>query len=80
MTRPPHRNRSANLFAAAEAAFKPLAPPAAERAGRESANVLSRVKNSVSITLDHDLFAHFTAQGPGWQERINQALRRAAGL
>jgi len=37
-------------------------------------------KELVSIKLDSDLVAHFQEDGPGWQERINDALRRAAGL
>jgi uncharacterized protein (DUF4415 family) len=37
-------------------------------------------KEAVSIRLDPDVVAHFRAGGPGWQSRINAALRRAAGL
>jgi uncharacterized protein (DUF4415 family) len=37
-------------------------------------------KEQVSLKLDSDLIAHFQEDGPGWQERINDALRRAAGL
>ena len=37
-------------------------------------------KEAVSIRLDPDVLAHFRAGGPGWQSRINQALRKAAGL
>ena len=37
-------------------------------------------KEAVSIRLDPDVLAHFRASGPGWQSRINQALRKAAGL
>ena len=38
------------------------------------------VKEAVSIRLDPDVLAHFRAGGPGWQSRINQALRKVAGL
>ena len=34
-------------------------------------------KWEVSIELDIDLLAHFLEGGPGWQERINDALRQA---
>ena len=34
-------------------------------------------KWEVSIELDIDLLAHFLESGPGWQERINDALRQA---
>ncbi|HVX80091.1 MAG TPA: BrnA antitoxin family protein, partial [Devosiaceae bacterium] len=27
-----------------------------------------------------DVLAYFRAEGPGWQSRINAALRKAAGL
>jgi uncharacterized protein (DUF4415 family) len=34
----------------------------------------------VNIRLDPDVVAHFRAGGPGWQSRINAALRKVAGL
>ena len=37
-------------------------------------------KAAVSLRLDRDVLAHFRASGPGWQTRINAALRKAAGL
>lgn len=37
-------------------------------------------KNLVSIRLDDAVLAHFKQGGPGWQTRINEALRKAAGL
>ncbi len=37
-------------------------------------------KVSTTIRLDPDVLAAFKAGGPGWQSRINDALRRAAGL
>lgn len=37
-------------------------------------------KTSTTLRLDPDVIAHFKAQGPGWQSRINAALRKAAGL
>jgi uncharacterized protein (DUF4415 family) len=37
-------------------------------------------KEAVNIRLDPDVVAHFRAGGPGWQSRINAALRKAAGL
>jgi uncharacterized protein (DUF4415 family) len=38
------------------------------------------VKKLVSLRLDPDVLAHFRASGRGWQGRINQALRKVAGL
>ena len=37
-------------------------------------------KISTTIRLDPAVIAHFKAEGPGWQSRINEALRKAAGL
>ena len=37
-------------------------------------------KVSTTIRLDPDVIEAFKAGGPGWQSRINAALRRAAGL
>jgi uncharacterized protein (DUF4415 family) len=34
-------------------------------------------KLSVSIRLDADVLEKFRATGPGWQTRINEALKRA---
>ena len=80
MTRPPNRYRPTDALSVAEAMFKPAAPQAPEpiRAPRQSGVPVS--KELVSIKLDSDLLAHFQEDGPGWQERINEALRRSAGL
>jgi len=37
-------------------------------------------KEAVSLRLDPEVVAHFRAGGPGWQSRINAALRKVAGL
>lgn len=37
-------------------------------------------KVSTTIRLDPDVLDAFRAGGPGWQSRINAALRKAAGL
>ena len=34
-------------------------------------------KISVTLRLDHDVVERFKASGPGWQTRINAALREA---
>jgi uncharacterized protein (DUF4415 family) len=38
------------------------------------------VKKLVSLRLDPDVIEHFRAAGPGWQGRINDALRKVARL
>lgn len=35
-------------------------------------------KEQVSLRIDRDVLARFRATGPGWQSRMNEALRRAA--
>lgn len=37
-------------------------------------------KVAVSLRLDQEIVARFKASGPGWQTRMNDALREAAGL
>jgi uncharacterized protein (DUF4415 family) len=37
-------------------------------------------KEAIKLRIDPDVLAHFRATGPGWQTRINEALRRAAKL
>jgi uncharacterized protein (DUF4415 family) len=45
--------------------------------GRPKATV---TKVSTTLRLDPEVIAHFKAEGPGWQSRINETLRKAAGL
>jgi uncharacterized protein (DUF4415 family) len=37
-------------------------------------------KEAVNIRLDPDVLAYFRSTGPGWQSRINAALRKIARL
>lgn len=37
-------------------------------------------KQQVTLRLDADVIERFRADGRGWQSRINDALRKAAGL
>ena len=41
---------------------------------------LAKTKRHVSLRLDQDVIDIFKADGPGWQARVNQALRKAAGV
>jgi len=38
---------------------------------------LDAPKEQVSIRLDKDVLARFRSQGPGWQSRVNEILRKA---
>ena len=74
MAKPPER-RSASPRDKAEAAFKAATAKAIEAAPKAAA--LPGVKELVSLRLDQDILEHFREGGPGWQERINAALRKA---
>jgi uncharacterized protein (DUF4415 family) len=39
-----------------------------------------RPKQQVTLRLDPDVIERFRAEEPGWQGRMNEALRKAAGL
>ena len=40
---------------------------------------LPGARETVSLRIDRDVLDVFQADGPGWQDRINAALRRAVG-
>jgi uncharacterized protein (DUF4415 family) len=61
----------------AEAAFKRTTTKVTEAPAKKT--VLPGVKELVSLRIDQDVLEYFQAGGPGWQERINEALRKAAG-
>lgn len=64
---------------AAEAAFKAATTRAPEPAPKPAAPVPG-AREQVTLRLDQDVLAHFQEGGAGWQDRINAALRKAAGL
>lgn len=37
-------------------------------------------KAAISLRVDSDVLEKFKADGPGWQSRMNDALRKAVGL
>ena len=74
----PRRPRTLNdARTEAEAAFKKTTAKVAELPPKKTA--LPSVKELVSLRIDQDVLEHFQEGGPGWQERINDALRKAAG-
>jgi uncharacterized protein (DUF4415 family) len=78
MAEPPRRPRTLNdARTEAEAAFKKATAKAADPVPRQT--VVPGVKEMVSLRIDQDVLEHFQADGPGWQDRINTALRKAAG-
>ena len=68
---------------AAEAAFKAATtkPPEPIRGPDPAAKTpsLPGATELVSLRIDRDVLDHFQEDGPGWQARINQALRKVAG-
>jgi uncharacterized protein (DUF4415 family) len=75
MAQPPRRPR--DPFEAAEALFKPAAPKLPDEAPSPPAP--PGAKETVTLRIDRDVLESFQADGPGWQDRINAALRKAAG-
>ena len=52
-------------------------PHVVERYRRTRGRQKAPTKKHITIRLDADLVAHFREGGPGWQTRLNDALRRA---
>jgi uncharacterized protein (DUF4415 family) len=78
MADPPRRPRTLNdARTEAEAAFKRTTTKVPEAPPKKTA--LPGVKELVSLRIDQDVLEHFQQGGPGWQDRINEALRKAAG-
>ena len=77
---------------AAEAAFKAAttkAPEAAQAAPARSAapappaasaSAIPGAREMVTLRLDRAVLEHFQKDGPGWQDRVNAALKAAVGL
>lgn len=65
----------------ADALADPDAQPSDELFRRKRGRPFAETtKQKVSLRLDPDVVAHFRATGPGWQTRVNEALRKVAGL
>jgi uncharacterized protein (DUF4415 family) len=74
----PRRHRTLNdARTEAEAAFKKVTAKVAE--GPPKKNAIPGMKQQVSLRIDEDVLEYFQAGGPGWQDRINDVLRKAAG-
>jgi uncharacterized protein (DUF4415 family) len=74
----PRRPRTLNdARTEAEAAFKKVTKKEPEALPKTT--VLPGVKELVSLRIDRDVLDYFQQGGPGWQDRVNEALRKAAG-
>jgi uncharacterized protein (DUF4415 family) len=75
----PRRPRTLNdARTEAEAAFKQSTTKVPEAPPKSSA--LPGVKELVSLRIDQDVLERFQEGGPGWQDRINAALRKSVGM
>lgn len=78
MAHPPRRPTSG--LDKAEAMFKAATTKPDEPPTRPQGQTIPAAKEMVSLRLDRDVLGHFQEDGPGWQDRINAALRKSAGL
>lgn len=72
--------RTTSARDAAEAAFRKATTKPAEGPSAPRAPTIPSAREQVTLRLDRDVLDHFQAEGPGWQDRLNAALRKAAGL
>jgi|HubBroStandDraft_5_1064220.scaffolds.fasta_scaffold16623_5 uncharacterized protein (DUF4415 family) len=70
--------RTPDARTAAEQAFKAATTKPVEGPPKPPPS-LPGAREMVSLRLDRDVLDFFQADGPGWQDRINAALRKAAG-
>jgi len=70
--------RTPDARSAAEKAFKAVTTKTVEGPPKQPPS-LPGVKEMVSLRIDRDVLDYFQEGGPGWQDRINAALRKAAG-
>ena len=74
----PRRPRTLNdARSEAEAAFKRATAKVAEAPAKPATR--SRRPRTGHLRIDQDVLEWFQEGGPGWQDRINDALRKAAG-
>ena len=71
--------RSTDPRNAAEAAFKAATTKPPEPMPASKTPSVPGAKEMVSLRIDRDVLDHFQEDGPGWQDRINAALRKVAG-
>lgn len=70
------RRRPTDARAAAEAAFRKATTKPAAAAPPPAAPIAAPgARESVTLRLDSQVLAHFQKDGPGWQDRINEALK-----
>ncbi|OYX69445.1 MAG: hypothetical protein B7Y95_18060 [Rhizobiales bacterium 32-66-11] len=74
MPKPPFRRTGTSSRDAAEAAFKSATTQPVEAPPK--APVIPNAREVVSLRIDCNVLEYFQEGGPGWQDRINDALRK----
>jgi uncharacterized protein (DUF4415 family) len=77
MSRSPSGRRPNHPLKTAEAAFKKATTKPVE--GLPKAAAIPSIKETVTLRIDQDVLEFFQEDDPGWQDRINAALGKAAG-
>ena len=72
-----HGQEPARYAQCREKAFKAVTTKPADLP--PTAPAIPGAKEMVSLRIDRDVLDFFQQDGPGWQDRINAALRKAAG-
>ena len=84
MSRPPTRHRPLDAREAAEQAFKAAttkqAPPPPLPAAPPRPVAPPNAREMVTLKIERSVLDYFQAEGPGWQDRMHAALKKAAGL
>jgi uncharacterized protein (DUF4415 family) len=79
MSTSPIRHRTSDPRQRAEAAFKSATNKPREPEPVSKAAAVPDAKETVTLRIDREVLDFFQEAGPGWQGRINDALRKAAG-
>jgi uncharacterized protein (DUF4415 family) len=74
---PDRPRRTTSSRDAAEAVFKAVTAKPLEPIPQKPS--IPGVKEQVTLRIDREVLDYFQEDGPGWQDRINEALRKAAG-
>lgn len=78
MAEPPRRRTGRDPRETAEAAFRALKTP--PKGPDEKRAAVPGVKEQVTLRIDREVLDFFQEDGPGWQDRMVEALRQAAGV
>ena len=75
---PPLTSRQLASMRPLREVYPDLAEFAVKRKRGQRGPQKAQTKKPVTIRIDHDVLDSYKATGPGWQTRMNDALRRGA--